>query len=107
MQLEDIKVGADVIGILPGETVTVLATRWYGSAAVELTYKTPSGATGSEMLYRDREAELELVQAGLSWNVGADGGLLRLVSEAHRIRLAHLFDPHLAVHTSQVEPLPH
>jgi superfamily II DNA or RNA helicase len=31
----------------------------------------------------------------------------RLVSEAHRIRLAHLFDPVLAVHTSVVEPLPH
>jgi superfamily II DNA or RNA helicase len=27
--------------------------------------------------------------------------------EAHRIRLAHLFDPVLAVHTSLVEPLPH
>jgi superfamily II DNA or RNA helicase len=29
------------------------------------------------------------------------------VAEAHRIRLAHLFDPVLAVHTSLVEPLPH
>ena len=29
------------------------------------------------------------------------------MSEAHRIRLAHLFDPVLAVHTSIVEPLPH
>src|SRR5580700_4559140 len=36
-----------------------------------------------------------------------DGRLFRLVSEAHRIRLAHLFDPVLAVHTSMVEPLPH
>ena len=36
-----------------------------------------------------------------------DGHLFRLVSEAHRIRLAHLFDPVLAVHTSLVEPLPH
>src|SRR5207247_7911122 len=36
-----------------------------------------------------------------------DGSLLRLVSEAHRIRLAHLFDPVLAVHTSLVDPLPH
>jgi hypothetical protein len=34
-----------------------------------------------------------------------DGHLFRLVSEAHRIRLAHLFDPVLAVHTSLVEPL--
>jgi SNF2 family DNA or RNA helicase len=33
--------------------------------------------------------------------------LFRLVSEAQRIRLAHLFDPLLAVHTSLVEPLPH
>ncbi len=37
----------------------------------------------------------------------ADGSLFRLVSEAHRIRLAYLFDPRLAVHTSLVEPLPH
>lgn len=28
------------------------------------------------------------------------------MSEAHRIRLAHLFEPVLAVHTSVVEPLP-
>jgi superfamily II DNA or RNA helicase len=33
--------------------------------------------------------------------------LFRLVSEAQRIHLAHLFDPVLAVHTSVVEPLPH
>jgi hypothetical protein len=30
-----------------------------------------------------------------------------MVAEANRIRLAHLFDPVLAVHTSVVEPLPH
>ena len=35
------------------------------------------------------------------------GALFRLVSEAQRIRLAHLFDPVIAVHTSLVEPLPH
>ncbi len=33
--------------------------------------------------------------------------MLRLTSEAYRIRLAYLFDPLLAVHTSLVEPLPH
>ena len=36
-----------------------------------------------------------------------DGGLFRLVAEAHRIRLGYLFDPVLAVNTSMVEPLPH
>ena len=41
------------------------------------------------------------------WSFDGDGAAFRLVSEAHRIRLAHLFDPVLAVHTSMVEPLPH
>ncbi len=37
----------------------------------------------------------------------ADGNLFRLVSEALRIRLAYLFDPYLAVHTSNLDALPH
>ena len=36
-----------------------------------------------------------------------DGRRFRLAAEAERIRLAHLFDPYLAVHASHVEPLPH
>jgi hypothetical protein len=44
---------------------------------------------------------------GRPWSFDGDGALFRLVSEAQRIRLAHLFDPVLAVHTSVVEPLPH
>jgi len=37
----------------------------------------------------------------------ADGGLFRLVSEAKRISMAYLFDPFLAVQTSNLDPLPH
>ena len=33
--------------------------------------------------------------------------MFRLAAEAHRISLAYLFDPLLAVHISNVEPLPH
>jgi hypothetical protein len=47
--------------------------------------------------------------ASIFWNRGdafdADDGLLRLVSEAYRIRLAYLFDPYLAVSASQIEAL--
>jgi hypothetical protein len=46
-------------------------------------------------------------KVGRPWSFDGDGALFRLVSEAHRIRLAHLFDPVLAVHTSLVDPLPH
>lgn len=37
----------------------------------------------------------------------ADSRLFKLVSEAYRIKLAYLFDPYAAVHTSTIEPLPH
>ena len=45
--------------------------------------------------------------SGEIWSFDADGALLRLVTEANRIKLAHYFDPYLAIHTSLVDPLPH
>ena len=50
---------------------------------------------------------MQLAKQPSVWRFDGDGALYRLVAEAHRIRLAHLFDPLLAVHTSLVEPLPH
>src|SRR5690606_22208584 len=87
--------------------VTVLDVKWVGTVAVEVTYKDSSGRLGNELIYRDREPTLEVVEAGRPWSFDGDGSLFRLVSEANRIRLAYLFDPLLAVHTSLVEPLPH
>lgn len=52
-------------------------------------------------------AGLKIIEKGRAWSFEADGDLFRLVSEAQRIRLAHLFDPYLAVHTSPIDPLPH
>lgn len=107
MVLEDLRPNAAVRGILPDAVVTVIAVQWFGSEALELTYKDASGRPGNEILYRHDEERLEVVELGRPWSFDGDGELFRLVSEAHRIRLAHLFDPLLAVHTSLVEPLPH
>jgi hypothetical protein len=85
----------------------VVDIAWYGSNCIELTYKDAAGHLGSELLYRDREPALEIVTAGRPWSFDGDGKLLRPGSEAYRIRLAYLFDPLLAVHTSLVDPLPH
>jgi SNF2 family DNA or RNA helicase len=84
-----------------------VSIQWFGSAALELTYKTAAGKVANELLYRHDEPRIEIVERGRPWSFDGDGGLFRLVSEAHRIRLAHLFDPVLAVHTSVVDPLPH
>src|ERR1700680_4418106 len=106
-KLEDLKPNASVRGILPNGLITVVSVQWHGSAALELTYKTAEGKVANELLYRDDEPRIEVAAAGRPWSFDGDGALFRLVSEAHRIRLAHLFDPVLAVHTSVVEPLPH
>ena len=107
MQLEDLQPRCAVRGVHPDGLVTVVSVQWFGSEALELTYKTPGGAVDNEVLYRHDEDRLEVVAQGRLWSFDGDGSLFRLVSEAQRIRLAHLFDPVLAVHTSVVEPLPH
>ena len=105
MKLEDLQANAAVHGILSDSLVTVVSVQWFGSEALELTYKTPTGKVANELLYRHDEARLEIVEVGRPWSFDGDGALFRLVSEAQRIRLAHLFDPVLALHTSVVEPL--
>jgi superfamily II DNA or RNA helicase len=106
-KLEEITRGASVAGILPDCAVQIVDVDWIGNVAAQVTYKDSSGRLGSELIYRDREPSLQVVQEGRPWSFDGDGALFRLVSEAHRIRLAYLFDPLLAVHTSIVEPLPH
>ncbi|MBA3352351.1 MAG: DUF3883 domain-containing protein [Blastocatellia bacterium] len=106
-RLEEITPGTTIRGILPDALVDAVNAQWFGSEALELTYKDPSGRVGNQLLYRHDEPRFEVVAAGRPWSFDGDGALFRLVSEAQRIRLAHLFDPVLAVHTSLVDPLPH
>ena len=107
LQLEDLKSGARIAGIVPNTAVTVVDVKWIGSTAVELIYRDISGRLGSQPLFRDNEPSLELVEAGRPWSFNGDGDLFRLVSEAYRIHLAWLFDPYLALTICQIEPLPH
>jgi superfamily II DNA or RNA helicase len=106
-RLQELTPGTSLRGILPDTQVTVASVQWFGSEAIELTYKDPGGRVANQLLYRHDEPRLEVVEVGRPWSFDGDGALFRLVSEAHRIRLAHLFDPVLAVHTSVVDPLPH
>jgi len=106
-RLEDITRGSSVRGISPEGLVTIVDVKWLGTVAIEVTFKDSAGRLGNELLYRDREPTLDVAEAGRPWNFDGDGSLFRLLAEANRIRLAYLFDPLLAVHTSLVDPLPH
>lgn len=43
IRLEDLQPHAAVRGLLPDCLITVVNVQWYGSEALELTYKTPAG----------------------------------------------------------------
>ncbi|WP_420446041.1 hypothetical protein [Candidatus Poriferisodalis sp.] len=93
----------------PGGAVTVVAVQAHGSQALTLTYRCADGSLSERVPFRDDEAGLRLVapEAGGSFIFDGDGWLFRLAAEARRIRLAHLFDPYLALGASRVRPLPH
>jgi SNF2 family DNA or RNA helicase len=106
-QLEKITTGSSISGVVGREPVTVVAVKWYGDAVLEITFKDAQGWLASQLLYREDEARLEVIDGSLPWSFDADANLLRLVTGAYRIHVAHIFDPYLAVHTSEIDPLPH
>ena len=83
IELEGLKPGAKVKGIIPGQSVTVVDVKWHGSATVELFYKRADGQTGSQLLYRRDEPNLEVVGAKRTWDFNAEGDLFRLAAEGH------------------------
>jgi len=106
-RLEDITVGANVTGLAGNASVSVVAVKWHGNNAITVTFKNSAGIVAEQILYREDEVRIEVKDGSLPWSFDADASLVRLTSEAYRINLAHLFDPYLAVHTSEIEPLPH
>ncbi|MBC8509644.1 MAG: hypothetical protein H8D34_32760, partial [Chloroflexi bacterium] len=92
-KLEELKPGCKINGIIPQQNITVVDLKWHGSTAVELFYKRADGTPGTQLLFRDDEEKIEVVEAVHAWHFNADGDAFRLVAEAYRIHLAHLFDP--------------
>ena len=105
-KLEEIKSGTLVGGIVPNRAVQVVSAEWIGDDAINVIFRGDDGVEETTR-YRDDEERLTVEQREREWSFDADGGHLRLVTEASRIKLAHHFDPYLAIHTSVVEPLPH
>lgn len=106
-RLEEIQAGTSVRGISPQGLAKVVGVEWYGDQAIKVVYEDGDGSPQSRLVFRNEENSIEVAASEGPWSFDGDGALLRLVSEANRIRLAHLFDPYLAVHTSRIEPLPH
>ena len=107
LKLEDVKKDAQIRGIQAEEIVRIVQVEPVGDAAITVYYKDSQGKLGEQMLFRSDESRLELATAGRPWAFDAPGAEFKLGLEAYRITQAALFDPMMAVHTSNVEPLPH
>ncbi|MER8599361.1 DUF3883 domain-containing protein [Mesorhizobium sp. M1339] len=103
---EEIKPGARIKGLDAAGVAEVVSVSKFGADALNLVFRA-GGKVAERLVYRGEETGFELVTTGRAYAFDADAGLLRLASEAYRIRLAHLFDPYLAVSASQIEALPH
>lgn len=91
---------------MTGGIAEVVQVSRFGVDAINVVFR-GDGKVGERLVYRGDEVGFEIVTGGRAFSFDADGGLLRLASEAYRVRLAHLFDPYLAVSASQIEALPH
>ena len=106
-RLEEIVTGSRVEGIDAHGPVEIESANWFGSDVIDVMYRDSQGNPRDRMLYRHDEPLLRMLGDSRRWSFDADPALTRLAAEAQRIRLAYNFDPHLAIHSSDVDPLPH
>ena len=106
VRLESIVTGMRLAGVIGDQSVEVVATRAYGPNSLEVVWRGPDGL-GERIFDRSDEPGLRTISGDRRFAFDGDGDLFRLASEALRIRLAHLFDPYIAVNASRIEPLPH
>src|SRR5437899_4182308 len=107
IRLEDITSGLALTGLEPSVIGNVLSVVHIADGAVQVIYKTPDGALKDRLLNRVDEPGLSVATTERPWSFEGDGEAFKLTVEAKRIDLAFLFDPMMAVHTSNVEALPH
>lgn len=107
MKLAEIQQGTTIAGFIPGETFEIKAVERLGPDVIAV-FGVDSGGQLHNRTVSTLEAEsFRPAMEGRKWTFEADGNLFKLAAEAFRIRLAHLFDPLVAVNTSMLEPLPH
>ncbi len=104
--LDQIKPGARIKGLDGSGIAEVVSISWFGSDTAEVVYRV-NGRVSQRLVFRSEESSIEVAAGGRAFGFEGDGQTLRLASEAMRIRLAHLFDPYMAVHASRIEALPH
>jgi superfamily II DNA or RNA helicase len=107
MKLRDLTPGLSLAGLVSSSVVTVLAAIPVGSEAVQLVFRMPDGSIKERLITSLEIQGISVATSERPWSFAGDGEAFKLTAEAKRIDLAFLFDPMMAVHSSNVDPLPH
>ncbi|TVQ34153.1 MAG: DUF3883 domain-containing protein [Phycisphaeraceae bacterium] len=107
MKLTDITPGLSLEGLEPDRVCSVVAVTPLSDDALQVFYKLPDGSFKERLIGSSDLDSLAIAATARPWAFDGDPESFQLACEAKRIDLAFLFDPMMAVHTSNVDPLPH
>lgn len=102
----DLAVGARIVGpMFPGPVKVLNLTEQAESTVI--FYEDTNDNLGKVVVFKDDLADIKPAPSGPVASFSGDGAAWRLAAEALRIKYAALYDPMLAVTTSEIMPLPH
>ena len=108
LTLATLRAGQRLRGLVPGQTVTLIAIDPIDAELVEVFYRDDSGRSGARAITDADAARFEVAgDFDSAPAYDADPDEFRLAAEALRIKYAALYDPMVAVNSSDVDPLPH
>ncbi len=107
LSFDDIRVGTRLSGIAFEQVVTVSHVERYSSDAVTILYKEDSGGIGERVLFSHELGLISVSEQKSKFSFDGDPESYKLAAEALRIRYAALYDPLIAVNSSDLQPLPH
>ena len=108
LTLATLRAGQRLRGLVPGRAVTLIAMDPVDAGLVEVFCRDDSGRIGARAITDADVARFEIAGDFDSASAfDADPDEFRLAAEALRIKYAALYDPMVAVNTSDVDPLPH
>lgn len=108
VRLSALCVGQRLRGLASGKLVSLIAVDHIDADLVEVFFRDDSGHNGARTITESDLANIEIVSDSDSAPpFDADPDEFRLAAEALRIKYAALYDPMVAVNSSDVDPLPH
>jgi len=108
LSLAMLRAGQRLRGLIPGQAVTLVAVDHIDAGLCEVFYRDDSGHSDARAITDADTVRLEIADDSDSGPpFDGDPDEFRLAAEALRIKYAALYDPMVAVNSSDVDPLPH